>query len=85
MGLARELTMGTRRPRTHSSTSGDYATLRALTAAAAPDLERFRAVIERVGASPERMRAGEGRVYIEACSRYRQLTGELIGPEAGTY
>jgi len=86
MGLARDLTMGPKRPRNrHSGTSGDYAILRRLTQAENPDLGTFRAVLQRVGSSPERLRFAEGVVYTAACERYRALTGEDFGPRLGIY
>ncbi|MFG3287276.1 hypothetical protein ACGF3G_00430 [Streptomyces sp. NPDC048179] len=86
MGRARELTMGTRRPsRNGIAANPDYAALRRMTAADAPDLDTFRTVLDRVGGSPARMRFKEGAIYIEACKRYRELTGEDYGPRLGTY
>lgn len=77
--------MGPKRPRTRVGYTGDYAILRRLTSAANPDIDELRAAIERVAASPHRLRAAEGRVYVAACTRYHRLTGEKIGPEAITY
>jgi hypothetical protein len=86
MGLARELTMGTRRPRGGGiAANPDYAALRRLTRAANPDVETMRTILDRVGASPARMRFKEGAIYIEACQRYRALTGQDYGPVLGTY
>lgn len=85
MGLARDLTMGTRKRTPRPGHSPDYAALKRLTAAAAPDLATFRATLERVGSSPERMRFAEGVTYAQACQRYRELTGEDYGPRIGTY
>jgi hypothetical protein len=86
MGLARELTMGTRRPRGGGiAANPDYAALRRLTRATTPDIETMRTILDRVGASPARMRFKEGAIYIEACNRYRELTGEDYGPRLGTY
>lgn len=86
MGLARELTMGTRRKtRTRVGFTGDFAILRKLTAEADPDIEVFRAAIGRVAASGTRFRFAEGAAYNAACTRFRELTGEKIGPETGTY
>lgn len=85
MGLARDLTMGTRKRSTHGANTGDYAALRRLTKAAHPDPATFRTILERVGGSRERMRFAEGAVYAEACQRYRELTGEDYGPRIGTY
>ncbi|MCX5066643.1 hypothetical protein OOJ91_12215 [Micromonospora lupini] len=85
MGLARELTMGTRRTRARVGFTGDFTTLRRLTAATAPDVAEFRATIERVAATPTRLRFAEGAAYNAACKRFRELTGEKIGPETGTY
>lgn len=77
--------MGPRRPRTKAGFTGDFAVLRRLTAATAPDVQEFRAAIERVAATPTRFRFAEGAAYNAACTRFRQLTGERIGPETGTY
>jgi hypothetical protein len=77
--------MGKRRPNAHTGTTGDYAALRRLAAAPAPDLTVFRTVLERVGGSRERMRFAEGLVYTAACQRYRELSGEDYGPRVGTY
>lgn len=85
MGLARDLTMGTRKRSKHGANTGDYAALRRLTRAANPDLATFRAVLERVGGQRERMRFAEGAVYAEACERYRELSGEDYGPRIGIY
>lgn len=86
MGRARELTMGTRRPRGNGiAAHPDYAVLRRLTRAAAPDTTVMRTVLDRVGSNPARMRFKEGAIYIEACKRYRELTGEEYGPVLGTY
>jgi len=86
MGLARDLTMGSRRPRRNGiAANPDYAALRRLTQAAAPDTDLMRSILERVGASPARMRFKEGAIYIEACKRYREITGEDFGPRLGTY
>lgn len=87
MGRARELTMGTARRwgRNGIAASPDYTALVRLTKAGAPNLDTFRTVLDRVGASPARMRFKEGVIYIEACQRYRELTGENYGPLLGTY
>jgi hypothetical protein len=77
--------MGSRRRSTAGANSGDYAALRRLTAAQAPDLTVFRAVLERVGGTRARMRFAEGVVYAQACQRYRELSGEDYGPRIGTY
>jgi hypothetical protein len=45
----------------------------------------MRTILDRVGASPARLRFKEGAIYIEACNRYRALTGEDYGPRLGTY
>jgi hypothetical protein len=88
MGLARELTLGpnggrrTRSPQPGSAPV--YRTLRRLTALAAPtadDVAALRAAIDQVAASPARLRPAEGRIWSAACTRYRTLTGERIGPE----
>lgn len=85
MGRARELSMGPKRPRTGSTTDPDFATLKRLTQAQRPDLDTFRAVLDRVGARAERPLFGQGVIYIEACQRYTALTGEQYGPVLGTY
>jgi hypothetical protein len=86
MGRARELTMGTRRPRRNGiAANPDYAALQRMTKAQAPDVETFRTVLDRVGTNPARMRFKEGVIYIEACKRFRELTGEDYGPRLGTY
>ena len=83
MGRARDLTMGTRRSSTIAA-NPDYTALRRMTRAENPDVARMRAILDRVGASPARMRFKEGAIYIEACKRYRELTGEDYGPRLGT-
>lgn len=84
MGLARELSMGPRRPRRNGiAANPDYAALQRLTNAAAPDTGLMRTILDRVGSSPARMRFKEGVIYIEACRRYRDLTGEEYGPTLG--
>jgi hypothetical protein len=86
MGLARELSMGPRRTRTNRiAADPDFAALRRLTQAAKPDTTQMRTILDRVGANPARMRFKEGAIYIEACKRYRELTGEQYGPVLGTY
>lgn len=77
--------MGTRRRSTHGGNNGDYAALRHLTQAIAPDLATFRAVLDRAGATTARMRYAEGVVYTQACQRYRELAGEDYGPRIGTF
>lgn len=85
VGLARELTTGSCRRSNRIAAHPDYAALRRLTQSANPDPEMFRVILDRVGASPGRMRFKEGAIYIEACKRYRELTGEEYGPVLGTY
>lgn len=85
MGLARELSMGPRKPRSRTGMTGDYATLRQLTKQSDPDLDEFRAVLDRVSANPHRFRFAEGAAYIAACTRYSQLTGQPYGIQQGTY
>jgi hypothetical protein len=86
MGRARELTMGPRRPRRNGiAANPDYAALRRMTRAQAPDTDLMRTILDRVGSSPTRMRFKEGVIYLEACKRYRELTGEDYGPRLGTY
>jgi hypothetical protein len=85
MGLARDLTMGPRRPRkARVGHTADYAALRRLTASPAPDLAVFRAVMGRVGRQPGRLRFAELAVYTAASERFHELTGEWIGPSLGT-
>lgn len=85
MGLARELSMGPRKPRSQTGMSGDYAVLRRLTHNEDPDLELFRETLDRVGSNPNRFRFTEGAVYIAACTRYTALTGEPYGIQQGRY
>lgn len=82
MGRARDLTMGARR-RSTIAAHPDFTLLRRMAQAQNPDMERMREVLDRVGARPERMRFKEGAIYIEACKRYRELTGEDYGPRLG--
>lgn len=83
MGRARELTMGTRRKNTIAA-DPDFAALRRMTRAEHPDVERMRETLDRVGARTARMRFKEGAIYVEACQRYREITGEDYGPKLGT-
>lgn len=85
MGLARDLSMGPRRARSRIGNEGDYARLRRLTAADAPDLEEFRTVLDRVAALPARKRYAEAMVWTQACTRYSTLSGTRYGPQQGTY
>jgi hypothetical protein len=88
MGLARDLTMGPKRKRSpQPGTSPIYTRLRRLINTPAPDVDTadLKAAIEAVGAQPGRMRPAEGRLYNQACAYYRQLTGDKIGPETGTW
>lgn len=81
MGLARELSMGPKRPRKPKpGQSPEFAALKRFTAAAAPDLEAFRAALEAVGTRPARLLYAEGMIYAAACARYTALTGEQYGP-----
>lgn len=82
MGRARELTTGSRR-RSTIAANPDYTALRRMTQAENPDPTQMRTVLDRVGASPTRMRFKEGAIYIEACKRYREITGEDYGPRLG--
>ena len=85
MGLARELTMGPKRKGAQRPGSApDYAALKRLTTAPVPDLETFRALLDRVG-NGGRMRYAEGLIYTVACARYSALSGEQYGPTVGTY
>jgi hypothetical protein len=86
MGLARDLTMGSKRPRRSTIASGPaWTRLRALTAAPSPDPEALAEAIHVVAAQPGRMRFAEGAQYNDACRKYRNLTGQDIGPATGTY
>lgn len=85
MGLARDLSMGKRRQNPHSANTGAYAKLRRLMNNPAPDLARFKAVLEEIGGQRERMRLAEGMLYTEGCKRYAELSGEQFGPTQGTY
>lgn len=84
MGLARDLTMGPKRRTARPGSTPDYAALKRLTTAPAPDLAAFRALLDRVG-SGGRMRYAEGLIYTAACARYSELTGEQYGPAIGTW
>jgi hypothetical protein len=44
-------------------------------------VHELQAAITRVGGTRGRLRFAEGAVYNAACARYRQLTGQSIGPE----
>ena len=83
MGLARELSMGPRKPRSRVGNEGDFAALRRMTKAENPNLDTFRAILDRVGAQKTRFRFAEGAAYISACTRYSQLTGEPYGVQQG--
>jgi hypothetical protein len=86
MGLARDLTMGQKRPRApRAGSTPEYTALKRFTAMPEPDLTVFRAALERVGGQRTRMRFAEGVIYAEACARYRELSGEDYGPVIGTY
>lgn len=85
MGLARDLSMGPRRRRPAIATTGDYAIVRRALAAPEPDAAALRAALDRIAASPHRLRPAEGRVYLDGCARYREITGEEYGPRRGTY
>lgn len=88
MGLARDLTMGPRRPRTRLATTGPYATARRLTAKAEwtpDDRTAMAAAIAEIMATRTRLRFAEGAVLNAACLRYREVTGERIGPETSHY
>ena len=86
MSRARDLTLGPRRGRSAQPGSGpDWTLLRRLTAAERPDLDTFRAVLDRLGAQAARPRFAEGAAYIAGCARYTALTGEQYGPVPGTY
>jgi hypothetical protein len=92
VGLARELSEGpNRRHRGAGRLRLDecYIRLRALTKLAERGtlaegaIPEIRALIEEVAARPARMRFDEGAIYNAACSAYRKLTGETVGPETG--
>lgn len=86
MGLARELSMGPpRKRRPAPGTTGDFATLRRLTAAPDPDLAQFKEVLDRVAAQASRFRWQEGYVYNDACRRYSELTGKPYGSPTQEY
>lgn len=86
MGLARDLTMGTRtRRRSAIATSPDYTALKRMLDAEHPNVDTLRAVLDRIGAQPERPRFKEGALYIAGCERLRELTGQPYGPVLGTY
>lgn len=86
MGLARDLSMGPKRKRKPApGTTGDYARLARLTKDENPDLEEFRAVLDRVAAQGRRFHWREGHVYNDACARYIELTGEPYGSPTQKY
>jgi hypothetical protein len=85
MGLARDLSMGPRRRRPRIATTGDYAIVRRALADPEPDPAALRDALERIAASPHRLRPAEGRVYLDGCARYRDVTGEDYGPRRGEY
>lgn len=81
MGEARKLSMGKRRSRSRTGTgfATDYAALLRLTTSARPDLDTFRAVLDRVAAALDR--AGEdghgsteATAYAAGCARFTALT-----------
>lgn len=87
MGLARDLTMGNggrgRRSSTQPGSTPVYRLLRTLTAApelTAEQLAELRAACEQVAAGG-RLRPAEIRIWAAACTRYKQETGEKIGPD----
>jgi hypothetical protein len=65
--------------------TGDYTLLRKLTRDPDPDLTQFREALDRVAASPHRLRYAEGAVYSAACTRYSTLTGTSYGPRQIEY
>jgi hypothetical protein len=88
MGLARDLTMGPgggrRRRSPQPGSAPAYRTMKRITALTEPtadDIAALKAAIEEVAASGDRLRPAEGRIWTAACTRYRALTGEKIGPE----
>jgi len=85
MGLARDLTMGPKRRRQRPDSTGDFALIRRLTAEAEPDLDQFRAALDRVGAQRSRFRFAEGDIYTAGCTKYSELTGRPYGIQQGTY
>jgi hypothetical protein len=92
VGLARELSEG---PRRRHRGAGRYpldesfVRLRALTklaergSLAETAIPEVRTLIEEVSARPQRLRFEEGAILNAACSAYRTLTGETVGPETG--
>jgi hypothetical protein len=88
MGLARDLTMGPgggRRRRSPQPASAPvYRTVRRLVGTpdlSAEQIAELKAAIEEIGSTQGRLRPAEGRLYAAACTRYREATGETIGPE----
>jgi hypothetical protein len=73
MGLARELSQGSRRgaPKMRPV----FARLHTAALSPATSTERLTAAIEAADAFPERRRLSEGAVYVAALRRYQLLTG----------
>ena len=84
MGLARDLSMGPRRPRRTIAAGPAYATIRRALEAADPDPVALRAALDAIAAGP-RLRQPEGYLYLAGWDRYREITGSEEGPRKGTY
>lgn len=75
MGLARELSQGTRR-RSAPKMRPVFYRLHSTTLSPAATLEQLRSAIEAADAFPERRRLSEGAVYTAALRRWEHMTGE---------
>lgn len=75
MGLARELSQGTRR-RSAPKLRAPFQRLHAATLNRATTLERLTEAIHAAEAFPERHRLAEGAVYTAALRRYELMAGE---------
>lgn len=87
MGLARELSMGPKRPRTPKpGSTGPYARLRTLTDSAAATVAELQAAVIAAQASNDRPRFMEGVILVRANQRIAALGGTPLGPtEFNTY
>jgi hypothetical protein len=85
MGRARDLTMGSRTRKPRIASTGDYAVVRRILASSTPDTAKLRAALDRIAASPHRLRFDEAVVRLKGCELLRHLTGEDYGPKWGTY
>jgi len=93
MGLARDLTMGPKRPRGQKAgTGGPWTTLRRLTAKPGPltpdELTALRAASQMVGTpgfGGRGLRTAELDYWTRANKRYLDETGERIGPLPTAY